>query len=209
MAKGIIGKKLGMSQIFNDNGTVVPVTVIEAGPCVVTQKKDKGRDGYNAIQMGFIDKSESRTNKPEQGHFKRTGVKPRKYMKEFRDFSGEVSEGDEITVKQFAEGELVDVTGISRGKGFAGTIKRYNFKRGPKTHGSHSIRIPGSIGATDAARVFKGKKLPGRMGNERVTVQSLEIIRVDLDKNLLLIKGSVPGPRNGILAIKEAVKANN
>jgi large subunit ribosomal protein L3 len=209
MAKGIIGKKLGMTQIFNDNGTVVPVTVVEAGPCVVTQKKDREKDGYNAIQMGFIDKSESRANKPEQGHFKRAGVNPRKYMKEFRDFSGEVSEGDEITVKQFAEGELVDVTGISKGKGFAGTIKRYNFKRGPKTHGSHSIRIPGSIGATDAARVFKGQKLPGRMGNERVTVQSLEIVRVDLDKNLLLIKGSVPGPRNGILAIKEAVKVNN
>lgn len=209
MAKGIIGKKIGMTQIFKDDGTVVPVTVIQAGPCVVTQKKTDEIDGYNAVQMGFEDKAEFRTNKPERGHFARAGVKPKKYLKEFRDFPADVSEGDEVTVEQFAEGELVDVTGISKGKGFAGTIKRYNFNRGPKTHGSHFHRAPGSIGSIDAARVFKGQKLPGRMGHERVTIQNLEIVKVDPEKNLLLVKGSVPGPKNGILTIKEAVKANN
>jgi len=207
MAKGIIGKKLGMTQVFNDDGTVTPVTVVQAGPCVVTQKKTVEVDGYNAIQMGFEDKKEFRTNKPLKGHFKRAGVKPKKHVKEFRDFPVDVNEGDQITVEEFTEGELVDVTGVSKGKGFAGTVKRYNFNRGPMTHGSHNHRAPGSIGATDAARVFKGKKLPGRMGNERVTIQNLEIVKVDKEKDLLLIKGSVPGPTNGIVYVKEAVKA--
>lgn len=207
MAKGIIGKKLGMTQVFNDDGTVVPVTVIQAGPCVVTQKKNEEIDGYNAVQLGFEDIKEHRTNKPLKGHFSRAGVKPKRYLREFRDFSLDVSEGDEVTAEQFKEGELVDVTGTSKGKGFAGTIKRYNFNRGPMTHGSHFHRAPGSIGATDAARVFKGQKLPGRMGHDRVTIQNLEIVRVDLEKSLLLVKGSVPGPKNGVLLIKEAVKA--
>lgn len=207
MAKGIIGKKLGMTQIFNDDGTVTSVTVVQAGPCVVTQKKTVEVDGYNAIQMGFEDKKEFRTNKPNKGHFARAGVKPKKHLKEFRDFPEDLNEGDQVTVEEFAKGELVDVTGLSKGKGFAGTIKRYNFNRGPMTHGSHSHRAPGSIGATDAARVFKGQKLPGRMGNEQVTIQNLEIVQIDKEKDLILIKGSVPGPTNGLVYVKEAVKA--
>lgn len=206
MAKGIIGKKIGMTQIFNDDGTVVPVTVVQAGPCVVTQKKTEETDGYNAIQMGFEDVNEYRITKPQKGHFDRAGVKPKKHLKEFRNFPEDLNEGDEVTVDLFQEGELVDVTGTSKGKGFAGTIKRYNFQRGPMSHGSHFHRAPGSIGATDAARVFKGQKLPGRMGNEQVTIQNLEIVKVDTERNLLLIKGSVPGARKGILYIKEAVK---
>ncbi|AZO96546.1 50S ribosomal protein L3 [Iocasia frigidifontis] len=209
MAKGIIGKKVGMTQVFNDDGTAVVVTVIEAGPCIVTQKKTEETDGYNAIQLGFGDKAEFRTNKPEKGHFDRADVTPKKYLKELRDFEMDVNEGDELTVEQFADGELVDITGISKGKGFAGTIKRHNFQRGPETHGSHSHRAPGSIGATDAARVFKGQKLPGRMGYDRVTIQNLEIVKVDTDRNLLLVKGSVPGPNKGIVWIKDAVKVSN
>ncbi|MTI60579.1 MAG: 50S ribosomal protein L3 [Firmicutes bacterium] len=209
MAKGIIGKKVGMTQVFNDDGTAVVVTVIEAGPCIVTQKKTEETDGYNAIQLGFGDKAEFRTNKPEKGHFDRADVTPKKHLKELRDFEMDVNEGDELTVEQFADGELVDITGISKGKGFAGTIKRHNFHRGPETHGSHSHRAPGSIGATDAARVFKGQKLPGRMGYDRVTIQNLEIVKVDTDRNLLLVKGSVPGPNKGIVWIKDAVKVSN
>lgn len=207
MAKGIIGKKLGITQIFKEDGTVVPVTVVQAGPCVVTQKKTDETDGYNAIQLGFEDKKQHRTSKPLEGHFERAGVKSKKYLKEFRDFDLDLKEGDEVKADQFVEGELVDVAGISKGKGFAGTIKRYNFHRGPMTHGSHSHRAPGSIGATDAARVFKGQKLPGRMGHDRVTIQNLEVVKVDTDKNLLLIKGSVPGSNNSIVFIKNAVKA--
>ncbi|MFW6410347.1 MAG: 50S ribosomal protein L3 [Halanaerobiales bacterium] len=207
MSKGIIGKKVGMTQVFNDDGSVVPVTVVKAGPCVVTQKKTVEVDGYDAVQMGFEDKKEHRTNKPEKGHFDRAGVAPKKHIKEFRDFPEDVSEGDEINADLFSEGELVDVSGISKGKGFAGTIKRHNFQRGPETHGSHFHRAPGSIGATDAARVFKGQKLPGRMGHDMVTIQNLEIVQVDMEENLILIKGSVPGPNDTVLYINEAVKA--
>lgn len=207
MAKGIIGKKLGMTQIFKENGTVVPVTVFEAGPNVVVQKKTMECDGYDALQIGFEDKKEHRTNKPEKGHFKRAGVSPQKHLAEFRNFPEDLNEGDEITVDLFTEGEKVDVIGVSKGKGFAGTVKRYNFGRGPMSHGSHNHRAPGSIGAVDAARVFKGKKLPGRMGHDRVTIQNLEVVKVDKEKHAILIKGSVPGPINGIVYIKEAVKA--
>lgn len=207
MAKGIIGKKLGMTQIFKENGTVVPVTVFEAGPNVVVQKKTMESDGYDALQIGFEDKKEHRTNKPEKGHFKRAGVSPKKHLAEFRNFPEDLNEGDEITVDLFNEGEKVDVIGVSKGKGFAGTVKRYNFGRGPMSHGSHNHRAPGSIGAVDAARVFKGKKLPGRMGHDRVTIQNLEVVKVDKEKHAILIKGSVPGPINGIVYIKEAVKA--
>lgn len=207
MAKGLIGKKLGMTQIFKENGMVVPVTVFEAGPNVVVQKKTIEKDGYCALQIGFGDKKEHRTNKPKKGHFKRAGVSPKKHLAEFRDFNGDLNEGDEISVDLFAEGEKVDVIGISKGKGFAGTIKRYNFARGPMTHGSRSHRAPGSIGGVDAARVFKGKKMPGRMGHERVTIQNLEVVKVDKENHAILIKGSVPGPVNGIVYIREAVKA--
>lgn len=206
MGKGIIGMKLGMTQIFKEDGAAVPVTVIEAGPCTVTQTKTDEVDGYNAVQVGFQEKKEYRTNKPEKGHFERADVSPRKHLAEIRDFSEEVNEGDEIKVDLFAEGEKVDVTGISKGKGFAGVVKRYGFNTGPKTHGSHSHREPGSIGATDAARVFKGQKLPGRMGHDRVTIQNLEIVKIDEEKNLLMVEGSVPGPKKGIVYIKEAVK---
>lgn len=207
MGKGLIGKKLGMTQIFQDDGAVVPVTVILAGPNVVTQKKTEETDGYSALQLGFEDKKEHRTNKPDKGHFKRAGVKPKKHLAEFRDFPEELNEGDEVTVSIFSEGELVDVTGTSKGKGFAGTIKRYNFARGPMTHGSHNHRAPGSIGAVNAARVFKGTKMAGRMGNERVTIQNLEVVKIDTEKNLILVKGAVPGPKNSIVYIREAVKA--
>lgn len=207
MGKGLIGKKLGMTQVFKDDGTLVPVTVIQAGPNVVVQKKTEETDGYNALQLGFEDKKEFRTNKPLKGHFKRAGVSPKKHLAEFRDFPEDLKEGDEITVDIFAEGELVDVTGTSKGKGFAGTIKRHNFARGPMSHGSKSHRIPGSIGAVNAARVFKGQKMAGRMGNKRVTVQNLEIVKIDKEKNLILVKGAVPGVRNSIVYIKEAVKA--
>lgn len=207
MAKGLIGKKLGMTQIFQDDGAVVPVTVIEAGPNVVIQKKTEEVDGYNATQFGFEDKKEHRTNKPDKGHFKRAGIKPKKHLAEFRDFPQDLNEGDQVNVDLFSEGEMIDVVGTSKGKGFAGTVKRYNFNRGPMSHGSHNHRAPGSIGATDAARVFKGQKLPGRMGYERVTIQNLEVVKVDVEKNILLIKGSVPGPDNGIVYIKEAVKS--
>lgn len=202
VAKGIVGKKMGMTQYFKDDGSVVPVTVVEAGPCVVTQKRTKSEDGYNAIQLGFEDVDENKLNKPEQGHFESKGIKPKKHLKEIRDFSEDVDEGDEISVTLFEEGEIIDVTGISKGKGFAGNIKRWNHNTGPKTHGSHFHRAPGSIGAVDAARVFKGQKMPGRMGRDQVTIKNLQIVKVDEERNLLLVKGSVPGPDKSILMIK-------
>ena len=206
--KGILGKKVGMTQVFKENGEVVPVTVVEAGPCPVIQKKTETVDGYEAVQLGFEDAKEFRVNKPESGHFEKYGIEPKKYVKEFRiDGVEELETGDEITVETFAEGEKVDVTGTSKGKGFAGTVKRWNFNTGPKTHGSRNYRLPGSIGqSADPARVFKGKKMPGRMGREKVTVQNLEVVRVDLDKNVLLIKGGLPGPKKGLLKITETVK---
>ncbi|MBM7557833.1 50S ribosomal protein L3 [Halanaerobacter jeridensis] len=206
--KGILGKKIGMTQVFKENGEVVPVTVVKAGPCPVIQKKTEAVDGYEAVQLGFEDAKEFRVNKPEKGHFEKHGISPKKYVKEFR-MSGteELETGDEVTVENFAEGEKVDVTGTSKGKGFAGTVKRWNFNTGPKTHGSRNYRLPGSIGqSADPARVFKGKKMPGRMGRERVTVQNLEVVRIDSEKNVLLIKGGLPGPKKGLLEITETVK---
>ncbi len=211
MAKGILGKKLGMTQIFSEDGALVPVTVIEAGPCTVVQKKTVDSDGYNAVQLGFGEKRERLFNKPTKGHFAKAGSGPRRYLREFRvnddDELAKGSVGDEIDAAIFAAGDKVDVTGTSRGKGFAGPIKRHGYSRGPMTHGSHYHRGPGSLGAVDAARVFKGKKMAGRKGNQRKTIQGLEVVKVDTDRNLMLIKGSVPGAKGTLVVVRESVKA--
>lgn len=207
MAKGILGRKRGMTQIFAEDGQVIPVTVVEAGPCVVLQKKDIENDGYNAIQIGFEEKKESRANKPELGHAKKAGVTPKRYTKEIRDVDLEgIEVGQEIKADIFAAGEFVDVTGTSKGKGFQGSIKRHGFSRGPMTHGSHYHRGPGSMGPVDPGKVFKGKKLPGQMGRDTVTLQNLEIVKVDVERNCLLIKGSIPGPKNSIVKVRSAIK---
>jgi len=206
MAKGILGKKLGMTQIFTEEGNVVPVTVVEAGPCVVLQKKTVENDGYEALQLGFDDQKETRANKPELGHVKKAGTTPKRFIKEIRDMSMDFEIGQEIKADIFAKGEYVDVTGISKGKGFAGSIKRHNQARGPMAHGSRYHRRPGSMGPIAPNRVVKGKPLPGRMGQDQVTVQNLEIVGVDVERNLLLIKGSVPGARKSYVVIKESVK---
>jgi large subunit ribosomal protein L3 len=206
--KGILGKKIGMTQVFNEDGTVVPVTVVEAGPCVVLQKKEVETDGYEAIQLGYDEKKEHRANKPELGHAKKANAKPQKFIKEIRGVNPANYElGQEVKVDIFNAGELVDVTGTSKGKGFAGAIKRHNQSRGPMSHGSRYHRGPGSLGAIAPNRVFKGQTLPGRMGGEKVTTQNLEVVRVDTERNLLLIKGAVPGPKNSYLVIKSAVKS--
>ncbi|RCW49318.1 MULTISPECIES: 50S ribosomal protein L3 [unclassified Halanaerobium] len=202
MAKTIIAKKLGMTQYFKDNGEVVPVTVVEAGPCVVTQVKTTEKDGYNAVQLGFGEVKTQRLNKPIKGQFESRDIEAKRHLREFKNNDMDVSEGSEITVDIFEAGELVNVTGISKGKGFAGNIKRWNHNTGPKSHGSHFHRAPGSIGAVDARRVFKGFKLPGRMGSNKVTEKNLEIVKVDTERNVLLIKGPVPGPKKGILEIQ-------
>ncbi|MBE3585270.1 50S ribosomal protein L3 [Desulfofundulus thermocisternus] len=208
MPKGILGRKVGMTQIFNDAGQAIPVTVIEAGPCVVVQKKTPERDGYSAIQLGFGEKPERLVNKPLKGHFAKAGVRPLRYLREIRvENVDDYQVGQEIKADVFAPGERVDVVGTSRGRGFAGGIKRHGFHRGPMAHGSKYHRRPGSLGAKGPARVFKGRKLPGHYGVERVTVQNLEVVRVDPERNLLAIKGSVPGPRGGLLLVKETVKA--
>ncbi|AVX21807.1 MAG: 50S ribosomal protein L3 [Bacillota bacterium] len=208
MAKGILGRKVGMTQLFTEDGKLIPVTVIEAGPCVVVQKKTVETDGYNAIQVAFGDVKETRVNKPLKGHFAKAGVQPKRYVREFRvDNVDEYQVGQEIFADIFAEGEAVDVTGISKGKGFAGAIKRHGFARGPMAHGSKYHRRVGSLGAKGPARVFKGRPLPGRMGGERVTVQNLQVVKVDRERNLLVIKGSVPGNKNSLLIIKPSVKA--
>ncbi|WP_018249356.1 50S ribosomal protein L3 [Orenia marismortui] len=206
--KGILGRKVGMTQVFNEAGEVVPVTVVEAGPCPVVQKKTEEVDGYTAVQLGFVDKKANKANKAQKGHFEKYGVDNKKYIREFRIEGAENLEpGDEVKVDTFATGDKIDVTGISKGKGFAGTVKRWNFNTGPKSHGSRNYRRPGSIGAgSDPARVFKGKKMSGHMGHEKVTVQNLEVVKVDTEKNLLLIKGAVPGPKKGLLTIRETVK---
>ncbi len=207
--KGILGKKIGMTQVFNEEGVVTPVTVIEAGPCVVLQKKEVATDGYEAIQLGFAEKKEHRANRPELGHAKKAGVKPQKFVKEIRGANlADYELGSVVKADLFSEGDIVDVTGTSKGKGFAGAIKRHNQARGPMSHGSHYHRGPGSLGSITANRVFKGQSLPGRMGGERVTTQNLEIVRVDVEKNLLLIKGAVPGPKNSYVVVKSAVKAS-
>ena len=206
--KTILGKKVGMTQVFTENGESVPVTVIEAGPCVVVQKKISEQDGYNAVQLGFGEKRENLFNKPQKGHYAKAGVKPRRYLREVRveDATG-YEVGQEIKADIFAAGERVDVVGISKGKGFSGGIKRHGFHRGPMTHGSKYHRRPGSLGPKGPARVFKGRKLPGHHGAARITVQNLEVIRVEAGQNLLAIRGAVPGPRGGLLTIKRSVKS--
>ncbi|MBX6394560.1 MAG: 50S ribosomal protein L3 [Alicyclobacillaceae bacterium] len=206
--KGILGRKLGMTQVFDEEGRVIPVTVIEAGPCVVLQKKTVEKDGYVAIQLGFGEKKLRRANRPEIGHAAKAGTTPKRYIREIRDVDIDQYEvGQELKADVFAPGELVDVTGISKGKGFAGAIKRHNQSRGPMAHGSKYHRGPGSLGSIAPNRVFKGQTLPGRMGGERVTVQNLKVIKVDPERNLLLVKGAVPGPRNGFVTVRSAVKA--
>lgn len=201
MAKGILGKKMGMTQIFDENENMVPVTVIEAGPCVVTEKRTEEKDGYQAVQLGFEDIKEKKLNKPELGQFKKNGVDPKRYLMEFRNFNQDLEIGDEITVDIFEEGEIVKVQGVSKGKGFSGTVQRWNHSTGPKTHGSHFHRAPGSIGAVDASRVFKGQKMPGRMGNEKTTVHNLKVMKVDTEKKVILVKGSVPGPKKSLVSL--------
>lgn len=208
MTKGILGRKIGMTQVFTPEGNVVPVTVIEAGPCVVLQKKDQDNDGYEAIQIGFADKKASRATKPEVGHAKKANAEPKRYVREIRGVNvAEYEVGQEIKVDIFSEGEFVDVTGTSKGKGFQGVIKRHGQSRGPMSHGSHYHRGPGSMGSIAANRVFKGKKLPGHMGRETVTLQKLQVVKVDADRNVLLVKGSIPGPKNSFVKIKLSVKS--
>ena len=212
MSKAILGRKLGMTQIFTEEGQVVPVTVIEAGNNVVLQNKTVENDGYDAVQLGFGEMKEKNVTKPMKGHFDKAGVKPVSFIRELRLASAsEYKVGDTIGVDVFNAGDVVDVTGTSKGKGFAGTIKRHNFACGPMGHGSKSHREPGSTGAMisgPGGRVLKGKKLPGHMGHEKVTVQCLTVARVDADKNLILIKGAVPGPKKGFVVIKDTVKPN-
>jgi len=208
VSKGILGKKIGMTQIFTTEGRVVPVTVVEAGPCPVVQKKTVATDGYNAIQIGFSFLRESLSNKPRKGHFQKASLKPMRYVREFRISDVESYEiGQEVKVDLFTVGDRIDVVGTSKGKGFAGMIKRHHASRGPMAHGSKYHRRTGSLGAKGPARVFKGRKLPGRMGGERVTVQNLEVVRIDADKNLILIKGAVPGANKSMLILKPSVKA--
>ncbi|OIJ15450.1 50S ribosomal protein L3 [Anaerobacillus arseniciselenatis] len=209
MTKGILGKKLGMTQVFTEKGDVVPVTVIEAAANVVLQKKTVDSDGYEAIQLGFDDVKSSRVTKPAKGHASKAEAAPKRFMKEIRGNDLAAYEvGQEVKVDTFSEGDVVDVTGTSKGKGFQGAIKRHNQSRGPMSHGSRYHRRPGSMGPVAPNRVFKGKLLPGRMGGEQITVQNLEIVKVDTERNLLLVKGNVPGARKSYVTIKSAVKAN-
>ncbi len=209
MKKGIIGRKLGMTQLFDENGSVIPVTLIEAGPCVVSQKKTVDKDGYDAIQLGFEDIDEKKLTKPQAGHFKKTGVKPKRYLKEFRleDTSG-YNVGDTVAIDIFSEGELVDVTGTSKGRGYTGVIKRWNFAILRMSHGAGPVhREGGSKGANSSpSRVFKNKKMAGQMGNERVTVHNLKVAKVDAEKNIIAIRGAVPGANNGIVYLRNAIK---
>lgn len=208
ISKAILGKKLGMTQIFSDTGEALPVTLVEAGPCLVIQKKTVNNDGYSAIKVGYEDIKENRLNKPQKGQFTKNQLAFKRYMREFKmQDADKYNVGDEIKADIFQPGDKVDVTGISKGKGFAGGIKRWNFKRGPMAHGSMYHRRPGSGGATDPARVFKGNKRPGHLGAEKSTVQNLEVVKVDPEKNLLMIKGSVPGPKKSLLFIKNTVKS--
>ncbi|MHB1407495.1 MAG: 50S ribosomal protein L3 [Desulfitobacteriaceae bacterium] len=208
MSKGILCRKIGMTQVFAEDGRLLPVTVVEAGPCFVVQKKTVSTDGYHAIQVGFAEKRESLSSKPTKGHFQKASLKPLRFLRELRVADAEAFQvGQEIKADIFAPGEKVDVVGTSKGKGFSGMIKRHGSRRGPMAHGSKYHHRTGSLGAKGPARVFKGRNLPGRMGVERVTVQNLEIVRVDADKNLILVKGAVPGPKKGLLILKSSVKA--
>ena len=210
MKKGIIGRKIGMTQIFDEKGNVIPVTVIEAGPCVVAQVKTVETDGYNAVQLGFGEIKDKHINKPEAGHFAKAKLANKKHLREFKLENIEnYKVGDEVKADVFEAGEKIDVQGTSKGKGFQGVIKRHGQHRGPMGHGSMYHRRPGSMGSTSTpGRVFKGKKLPGQMGKATITIQNLDVVRVDMDKNVLLVKGSVPGPKGAILKVKSAVKAS-
>ncbi len=210
MKKGIIGKKLGMTQIFMEDGSVIPVTVIEAGPCPVTQKKTVETDGYNAVQLAFEDIREKLVNKPAAGHFKKSGVSPKRHLKEFRLENTEaMNVGDVVAADTFASGEKVDITGITKGHGYSGTVKRWNTHILRMTHGTGPIhRQAGSMGANSTpSRIFKNKKMPGQYGNEQVTVLNLEVVKVDTEKNLIAVKGAVPGAKGGIVFIRDSIKA--
>jgi large subunit ribosomal protein L3 len=209
MNKGLIGKKVGMTQIFDEQGKVIPVTVIEAGPCIVVQVKTTENDGYQAIQLGFGEVKEHKVIKPLKGHYTKVNLTPKKHLREFRvDSLENVKVGDELKADIFAAGDKLDIQGTSKGKGFQGVIKRHGQSRGPMGHGSMYHRRPGSMGPTSTpGRVFKGKKLPGHMGNQTITIQNLEVIKVDLDKNVILVKGSVPGAKGAILKLKTSVKS--
>ena len=209
MQKGLIGKKIGMTQFFDEKGNVIPVTVLEVGPCAVVQKKTEEKDGYNALQLGFGDMKVARVNKPMKGHFAKADVAPKKVLKEFRlDDADAHNVGEIIKADVFAAGEKVDVCGTGKGKGYAGAIKRWNFGRLKETHGSGPVaRHQGSMGAcSDPSRVFKGKKMPGHLGSERVTVQNLDVVKVDAENNLIAVKGAIPGAKGGIVVITDAVK---
>ncbi len=208
MKKALLGKKLGMTQIFDEQGKVIPVTVIEAGPCTVVQIKTKDADGYEAVQLGFGEVKANKVIKPKAGHFKKANVEPKKHLREFRLEEISYNVGDELKADVFTAGEFVDITGTTKGKGFQGVIKRHGQSRGPMGHGSMYHRRPGSMGPTSTpGRVFKGKKLPGHMGMQTVTIQKLEVVNVDLDKNVILVKGSVPGNKGAILKIRNSVKS--
>ena len=210
MKKAILATKVGMTQIFNEDGVLTPVTVLQAGPCVVTQVKTVENDGYSAVQVGFVDKREKLVNKPLKGHFEKAGVSYKRYVRELKLEDAEnYTLAQEIKADIFAAGDHIDATAISKGKGFQGAIKRHGQSRGPMAHGSKFHRHAGSNGAcSDPSKVFKGKKMPGQMGHKKITVQNLEIVRVDAEKNLLLVKGSVPGPRKSLVTIKETVKVS-
>ncbi len=208
MPVGLLGKKIGMTRIFTEEGEAVPVTVVQAGPCTVVQRKTGPTDGYEAVQVGFERRSRHRTNSPLSGHFESRGIAPLKYLAEFRiDAEEEYEEGQELTVELFSEGELVDVTGRSKGRGFAGVMKRYGFHGGPASHGSKVHRSLQSAGATDAQRIFPGTRMPGHMGNKRVTVQGLTVVSVDAEENVLLVSGGIPGPNGGLVVIRPTKKS--
>ncbi len=211
MKKAILATKVGMTQIFNEEGALVPVTVLQAGPCVVTQVKTMDNDGYSAVQVGFVDKREKLVSKPVKGHFDKAGVSYKRYVREFRlENAEEFNVKDEIKADVFAAGDKIDATAIAKGKGFQGAIKRHGQSRGPMAHGSKYHRHAGSNGAcSDPSKVFKGKKMPGHMGAKQITIQNLEIVKVDVENNLILVKGAVPGPKKSLVTIKETVKAIN
>ena len=209
MKKGIIGKKIGMTQIFDEKGNVIPVTVIEAGPCVVAQKKTIENDGYDAVQLGFVDAKEKHLTKAEKGHFNKAGVSLKRHLKEFRlDDCSAYNVGDVITADTFAAGEKVDVTGMTKGRGFTGCVKRWNNHILRMTHGTGPIhRQPGSMGVIDPARIFKNKKMPGQYGNEQVTVLNLKVVKIDSERNLIAVKGAIPGAKDGIVFVRTSIKA--
>ena len=209
MKKGLIGKKIGMTQIFDENGNVIPVTLVEAGPCVVAQKKTGENDGYEAVQLGFMEMKAKHVSKPRAGHFAKNGISATKHLKEFRlDDCAQYNVGDVITVDTFAAGEKVDITGMTKGHGYSGVIKRWNHHRLRMTHGVGPVhRQPGSMGSIDPARIFKNHKMAGQYGNEQVTVQNLKVVKIDSENNLIAVKGAVPGAKNGIVFVRNSVKA--